>query len=593
LCKFPKGHPSGADFASAGNDGIIRLWELQGRQVGELHGHENFIYSLASHPSGDLISSGEDRTVRIWRGNNCIQTITHPAISVWGVSVCPDNGDIVSGSSDRIVRVFTRDTSRKADAQTLQAFEDSVKGSSIPQQQMGEINKEKLPGPEYLTQRSGTKEGQVVMIREANGSVTAHTWSSATNNWVNVGTVVDAVGSSGRKTGYLGKDYDYVFDVDIEDGKPPLKLPYNLSQNPYDAATKFIQDNELPIGYLDQVANFIVTNTKGATLGQSSQEQNQSQTGSDPWGQESRYRPGESTPSGESPRPSHPVEPPKVLPQTSYLSIKTANLKTIQKKIEELNDQLLNNGQKDGYLNQGQIGVLRKLTNELEKTSLHLPADNSTAQDATEMLVFLIKTWPPQSLLPILDLIRLLVSATAVPAAYKSATGETLVDALQESGILSDMSRPNNVMLAVRALANMFETDAGQRLADDEFTKIHQLIKPLCKGLNNRNLTIAITTLFINYAVYSTSPSKRDLPASMDRALMLFEDLDDILNSEKDSEVIYRSLVATGTLLSLGEEIRQAARDLLSIGNTAKRIGSSSVEPRIKRVVKEIGEILA
>jgi phospholipase A-2-activating protein len=53
-----------------------------------------------------------------------------------------------------------------------------VKESSIPQQQLGEVNKENLPGPEFLTQKAGTKEGQVQMIRELNGSVTAHTWSA-------------------------------------------------------------------------------------------------------------------------------------------------------------------------------------------------------------------------------------------------------------------------------------------------------------------------------------------------------------------------------------------------------------------------------
>ena len=92
---------------------------------------------------------------------------------------------------------------------------------------------------------------------------------------------------------YLGREYDYVFDVDIEDGKPALKLPYNLSQNPYEAATKFIQDNELPIAYLDQVANFITTNAQGATLGQSAQQP--SGVGSDPWGSDNRYRPGEAS----------------------------------------------------------------------------------------------------------------------------------------------------------------------------------------------------------------------------------------------------------------------------------------------------------
>lgn len=309
LCKVPANHPSGADIASASNDGIIRLWKITGQQVAELHGHDSFIYSLVSLPSGELASSGEDRTVRIWRGSECVQTITHPAISVWTVAVNPETGNIVTGASDGVGRIFTRHPDAVADAETLKEFDDAVKGSSIPQQQVGQINKEKLPGPEFLTSKSGTKEGQVQMIKEENGSVTAHTWSATQQQWINVGTVVDAVGSTGKKVEFKGQSYDYVFDVDIEEGKPPLKLPYNLSENPYERATKFLGDNELPISYLDQVANFITQNTQGATLGPQAQS-----SGPDPFGTESRYRPGDAEQS----------QKPKVIPQTEYLSISAA-----------------------------------------------------------------------------------------------------------------------------------------------------------------------------------------------------------------------------------------------------------------------------
>ncbi len=53
-------------------------------------------------------------------------------------------------------------------------------------------------------------------------------WDSASNTWQKIGDVVDAVGQ-GRKQLYQGKEYDYVFDVDIQDGVPPLKLPYNVT----------------------------------------------------------------------------------------------------------------------------------------------------------------------------------------------------------------------------------------------------------------------------------------------------------------------------------------------------------------------------
>lgn len=310
LCQVPKGHPSGADFASASNDGVIRLWKLSGQQVGELHGHESFIYSLATLPSGELVSSGEDRTVRVWRDFECVQTITHPAISVWSVSACPENGDIVTGASDGIVRIFSRSPERLASPDTLAHFNESVKSSAIPQQQVGGVNKEKLPGPDFLKNKSGTKEGQVQMIREENGSVTAHQWSMGQQQWINVGTVVDAVGSSGRKVEYNGESYDYVFDVAIEEGQPSLKLPFNLSENPYARAQKFIDDNELSQNFLDQVAQFIVTNTQGATIGQTSGDSG----APDPYGTESRYRPGDGNDSSKA----------KTIPQREYLEITAA-----------------------------------------------------------------------------------------------------------------------------------------------------------------------------------------------------------------------------------------------------------------------------
>ena len=591
LCIVPKGHESRADIASASNDGVIRLWQLNGRQVGELHGHESFIYSLASLPNGDIVSAGEDRTVRVWRGSECVQTITHPAISVWGVAVCSENGDIVSGASDRIVRVFSRSTDRQAEAQVIQAFEESVKSSSIPQQQIGEVNKEQLPGPEFLTQKSGTKEGQVVMIRELNGSVTAHQWSGGAQQWVNVGTVVDAVGSSGKKIDHLGAEYDYVFDVDIEEGKPPLKLPYNLSQNPYEAATKFIEYNELPIGYLDQVASFITSNTQGAIIGQSSQPTQTAPAGSDAWGMENRYRPEDASSVVAPPQPA--AKKPKVLPQTQYLSIKTANLKTIQRKIEELNEQLINEGSKDIALNPAQIEVLRSLIRQLEQSAAVAAQSSSAVTSGIELVMHIVTRWPPGQRLPGLDLLRLLAAATPSTAEYTAPNGGSIVEVLEESEVFNDKDRSNNIMLAVRAFANLFETEKGRNLADSKFDKIHSLVTSSSLDTTNRNLTIAVTTLYINYAVLCTSAFHSDLPSSSDRSLLLLEDLAGILTSATDAEAAYRGLVAAGTLLTLGEEIQLAAKEVYDVPSTWRKIEQGMKEARVQAVIAEIRGILS
>ncbi len=563
---------------------MIRLWKLDGRQVGELTGHENFIYSLVSSPNGELVSSGEDRTVRIWRGNQCIQTITHPAISVWGVAVCSENGDIVSGASDRKVRVFSRDSSRQAESEAIQGFEDSVKSSSIPQQQVGDVNKEKLHGPEFLQQKSGTKEGQVVMIREPDGSVSAHQWSQGSQSWMNVGTVVDAVGSSGKKTSYGGKDYDYVFDVDIEDGKPPLKLPYNLSQNPYEAATTFIANNELPVTYLEQVANFIVTNTQGATIGQASQ----GPSGADPWGS-GAYQPGQAAP---TPSPSLPSSSrPKVLPQKTYLSIKTANLRTVRKKIEELNEQLIQDGSKDISLSKDLLADLEAMFKPLEQSLSSTPSSNPALATGIPLVFYILTSWPPSHRLPALDLLRLLAAATPALAEYRTSSSANVIDILAASGF-DDKDRENNIMLSVRACGNLFDTIPGRNLADNDYDKIHGLVKSSSAGTTNRNVIIAVATLYLNYAVLLTSSSHSSLPSSIDRALILLDDLISLVSTVKDSEAAYRGLVAIGTLLGLGEEIVEAAKEVYEISGALGRVESAVKEPRVKGIVGEIRGIL-
>jgi phospholipase A-2-activating protein len=572
LCRLPANHPSGAQFASAGNDAIIRLWTLQGKQIAELHGHENFIYSLAARPDGALVSAGEDRTVRVWQNNECVQTITHPAISVWSVSVCQENGDIVSGASDKLVRVFTRDQKRQAASTEIEQFNEDVKGSSIPQQTVGNINKEQLPGPEFLTQRSGTKEGQVQMISEANGNVSAYQWSMAANQWVNIGTVVDSAGSGGRKISHNGKEYDYVFDVDIEEGKPPLKLPYNLNQNHYEVARKFIEDNELPLTYLDQVANFIVQNTQGATLGQSSGQ------GADPWGSESRYRPGDANEVRSQPPPTPAA--PKILPQKDYLPIATGNYDVIFKKLQEFNQTLVDEGDKGVSLNPSDMEQLEKTVGALKKG-----VGKNVQLAGLDLLVKAATEWPTEKRLPALDLIRLALIFEE-PAAYLVSPEQNLVKGLVESGVFAADSPPNNTMMAVRIVSNLLQTDKGRLLASTEFDSIHQLVAPTFLTASNRNLIIALTTMYINYSVLLTSENNAD------RALSLLDDLGKILNSATDSEAVYRALVATGTLLSLGPDFCEAGRDILQIGDAVTHAEGKVKEPRIKNVVAEIRQKL-
>jgi len=60
------------------------------------------------------------------------------------------NGDIVSGCSDGIIRVFSASEERWASAETLKEYDDHVASQALPAQQVGDVKKSDLPGPEAL-----------------------------------------------------------------------------------------------------------------------------------------------------------------------------------------------------------------------------------------------------------------------------------------------------------------------------------------------------------------------------------------------------------------------------------------------------------
>ncbi|KAL7948097.1 PFU domain-containing protein [Trichoderma barbatum] len=569
LCRVPKGHPSGADIASASNDGTLRLWKLNGQQVGELHGHESFVYSLAALPSGELVSSGEDRTVRVWKGTECIQTITHPAISVWTVAVSAETGDIISGASDGVARIFTRRQEAVADDATLKEFQDSVKASAIPQQQLGGINKEKLPGPEFLTSKAGTKEGQVQMIKESNGNITAHTWSMAQQQWINVGTVVDAVGSTGKKVEYNGQSYDFVFDVDIEDGKPALKLPYNLSENPYERATKFLNDNELPLSYLDNVANFITENTKGATLGKSAPS-----TGPDPYGTESRYRPGEESES----------QPAKVLPQKEYLNISAAKYEAILNKISNVNKTMVSSGRKDVALNPGE-------ESNLQSAKAALDSSKAISAPTLNVILKIVTEWPYSDRLAGLDLLRC-VARYPIAAQFKGPQNESLLDVAITSSIPDDFPpNENAAMMGARTIVNLFGSADGRSLASSQADKAISFLERVTGikggepiGKFNRNVLVALTTVAVNYSVL-VNKEKLLNPEQRRRLVAV---LGAILKDQTDSEVLYRALVALGTILSTSKDEAKS----LGVAAWIEGAAGKNSEERIKGVANECLKVI-
>jgi phospholipase A-2-activating protein len=588
LCRVPLAHGSGADIATAGNDKSIRLWTIQGKLVGELIGHENFVYSLTSLTSGELVSCGEDRTVKIWKGLECVQTIPHPAISVWCVATSP-TGDIATGTSDNVVRIFTRDPKRLADEATLKEHDEAVENSLVPQQALDAGSRSDYPGPEFIKQKSGTKDGQTQVIKEANGKLVVYQWTTQSNTWIKFGEVVDSEGNS-AKVNYNGKDYDYVFDVDIKDGEPALKLPYNVTESPWQASYDFLAANELPQSYLEEVANFITRNTQGTSLG--TRPSDLASGSAEPWGTESRYRPGDSQQTQAPP----PVK--KVLPQTEYLSIVTANHDMMLKKIKEFNKHLIAEGDPSAFTTAEETSIEKTIKDI--KIAIIKKAPVTVAAQTIEATLRGATAWPVEKRLPCLDFLRLLTVISPDTVKHFGFDSKTnLVARLAAAGVFDsgENGQPeNNVMLAVRTLANLFVSEEGKRLADEEFERAMDMVAPYASSAN-KNLCIALTTLYINYAVLLTSTSAQaaetegnEATSTVDRVITLLDALCKVLMSSTDPEALYRALVAAGTVVSLGKDYADVVKETMDGDVAIERAEKVGAQERIKEVVKEIKE---
>lgn len=255
-------------LVSAGNDAAIRVWNELGECVRNMYGHENYIYTMSLLAPSVVVTGGEDSTLRMWdveKGEQLGAALPLPAQSVW--SVCALKcGDIATGSSDSVVRVFTKKAALMATEDELKVFQANVETFRAEKtKDLGGIKVNDLPGPASLLVE-GT-EGQTRIVRENDGRIMCYKWEGG--QWNCVGDVTGASGGdqqSSGKTLFEGREYDYVFTVDIEDGKPPIKLPYNNGEDPYMSAQKFIYKHDLPQTYLDQVANFIIQNSTSAPV---------------------------------------------------------------------------------------------------------------------------------------------------------------------------------------------------------------------------------------------------------------------------------------------------------------------------------------
>lgn len=493
--------PSG-DFVTCSNDTTIKIWDgVTFDLKATLVGHQSFIYSIGLTSTGDIVSCGEDRSIRIWRNYQCIQVIVLPCISVWKVMVLP-NDDIVTASSDRLIRIFTNNARRYAKENEVLAFRKQLEESSISESVLANVNKQALPPLESLDTDLPTIEGETRMVKSG-FDILIYQWS--VGKWLKIGQVVNGA-SSNQKQLYNGKYYDYLFNIDVEDGQPPLKLPVNISDNPYEVADKFLATNDLPQSYQQQIVEFILQNTEGMNM--------------DTKPTDLRYG---STPKSEG-----------LIPQTQYLAFEKMD---IPKLISAFNK--LNGKQSEGNILSG----FETLINCEDYTELH------------HLALEIIKRWDQDSKLLGFDILRCIIT--------KIQPSEELFPIIR-SGL--EMENPKVQMMAVRILVNTFKCKGwGEQVMLDEDILSIIFTDGLFDNLANKIalLPTTIATLILNYSVLT---NKYQLINFHKKLLIIISKLlkyPAILDNDESS---YRLLAAIGTLDHM-KSIENKAEYLLAFAN--------------------------
>ena len=101
--------PNGEHLLTLGEDGAARLWDLSGRQLAELRGHEGFVGSASFSPDGtQLMTTGTDGSIRLWDLSGQRQWQGEHQ-RIWTVTFNPAGTQIATAGKDGKVRFWSRE----------------------------------------------------------------------------------------------------------------------------------------------------------------------------------------------------------------------------------------------------------------------------------------------------------------------------------------------------------------------------------------------------------------------------------------------------------------------------------------------------
>lgn len=241
-------------FLSVGNDGVLKVWDASsGTALQTVNcAHPAFIYGMAWNGTDRVVSFGEEGAVKVWKwlaGEKRIEeeaSLRVPMTSAWCATFLNATTLLVGGSTGSLY-VFSSDHENDA---TTNLFENDLAAFDAEVHASKSAELEKNAQDESVLRYPGERVGKTILVRrQATQAIEAHQWDGA--EWQFLGEAVDPLAV---------KPPDFNFKVNLDDSGRMYDLPYSHGENPFSVAKNFLERNDLGIGYLDEVAQFIIKN---------------------------------------------------------------------------------------------------------------------------------------------------------------------------------------------------------------------------------------------------------------------------------------------------------------------------------------------
>ena len=434
-----------------------------------------------------------------------------------------------------MLRIFSRSHAKTSTAQAQQLSQEFNLEVAEAQQKRhkGPSQEEIAKAPKW--ERRGETPGrseQQVMVFNKDGEIVAAQWISGA--WVIVGTVTGS-----GDGGYINEVwYDHVMPVEIEGprGTQTLQLGHNNGENPFVAAQRFIDANEMSQGYLAQIADWIT-----ARSGQTMPTIGSDQASILPTAQSSR-----STTSSNTTPPPARIFTYRVTTLTTYDDIPP--LAKLITKVTEFS-----NAQMDcSFI--AEISSLEALTKTLGETSYYHSSRLSVSQ--LQALLTPLLQWDAAQCFPLLDVLRVVAihpnGADTLSAELHGRLLQVYQRALQLiSGAGQEEVPFATVLTAARFVCNCVKMESLRHVCYAEGLLMQVLTALLAQVKHSNKLVrAAVSRIVMNIAGFSSTFGVfARMTLTPEAVGILLEILSSTLVDERESvEVIYNALRALGTL---------------------------------------------